>query len=154
MRIRKDRGKGRSRRGTAAVELAVCLLPLMTIVMGILETGRLMMVQEQLINSAREGARLGVLGGSTMGTSTSTGPYEVNYRVRQSLAGAQIPTSAATIAIVDLDDSTITDLTQSTAGDRIQVTISVPFRQVAWAAPWFFGNATLTGASVMRKEAP
>jgi Flp pilus assembly protein TadG len=122
--------------------------------MGILETGRLMMVQELIINSAREGARLAALGGSTVGTNTSTGSYEVNYCVRQSLAGAQIPASAATITITDLDNSTITDLPQSNTGDRIQVTVSVPFKQVAWSSPWFFGNATLTGSSIMRKEAP
>ena len=59
-----------------------------------------MMVQEQIVNAAREGARLAALGGSTMGSSSSTGANEVNYRVRQYLTAAQI-TSGVTITISD-----------------------------------------------------
>jgi Flp pilus assembly protein TadG len=104
----------RRRRGVAAVEFAVVLLPLMTIVMGIIECGRLMSAEEILINASREGARLAVLGGSTIGTDTSTGPHEVKYRVRQSLDGGAITSSAAHIAINDLDQLTgFTDLPQA-----------------------------------------
>src|SRR3954453_1092179 len=143
MRINKDR----RRKGTAAVELAVSVMPLMIIVMGIFEGGRLMMVQEQIVNAAREGARLAALGGPTMGSSTSTGANEVNYRVRQYLAAAQI-TSGVTITISDLDSPGITDLSQAGAGDRIQVAVSVPFKNVAWCPPWFFGGATLSTACI------
>src|SRR3954470_19447843 len=93
----------RPRRGTAAVELAVSIMPLMIIVMGVFEGGRLMMVEEQIVNAAREGARLAALGGSTMGSSSGTGSTEVNYRVRQYLSAAQI-TSGVTITISDLDN--------------------------------------------------
>ena len=145
--------RARPRRGTAAVELAVSIMPLMIIVMGVFEGGRLMMVEEQIVNAAREGARLAVLGGSTMGSSSGTGATEVNYRVRQYLAAAQI-TNGVTITITDLDDPAITDLPQAAAGDRIQVGVAVPFKNVAWCPPWFFGNATLSSVCIMRKEAP
>ena len=125
----------RRRTGAAAVEFAVVLLPLMTIVMGIIECGRLMSAEEILINASREGARLAVLGGSTMGTSTSTGQYEVNYRVRQYLDGAAVSSAAATITITDLDNKGITDLPQANPGDRIQVLVSIPFTSVAWSTP-------------------
>jgi Flp pilus assembly protein TadG len=128
-------------------------MPLMIIVMGIFEGGRLMMVNEQIVNAAREGARLAALGGSTMGSSTSSGQYEVNGRVRQYLDAAQI-TTGVTITITDLDNPGITDLPQSSAGDRIQVAVSVPFKNVAWCPPWFFGGATLSTACIARKEAP
>jgi Flp pilus assembly protein TadG len=140
-------------KGTAAVELAVSIMPLMIIVMGIFESGRLMMVEEQIVNAAREGARLAALGGSTIGSSTGTGPYEVSYRVRQYLAAAQISTGVS-VAVTDLDNSDATDLPQSSAGDRIQVAVTVPFKNVAWCPPWFFGGATLSGTCIMRKEAP
>src|SRR3954454_15574785 len=104
MRVKKLR----PRKGTAAVELAVSIMPLMIIVMGIFEGGRLMMVQEQIVNAGREGARLAALGGSTIGTTTSNGATEVNYRVRQYLSAAQI-TSGVTITISDLDNPGIAD---------------------------------------------
>ena len=126
----------------------------MVIVMGIFEGGRLMMLQEQLVNAAREGARLAVLGGSTTGTSSSTGPYEVNHRVRGYLNAAQIPTDYVAITVSDLDNATASDLPQASPGDRIQVGVSVPFARVAWVTPWFFGDATLNAACIMRKEAP
>ncbi len=146
--------KGRRRRGAAAVEFAVVLLPMMTIVMGIIECGRLMSAEAILVNAAREGARLAVMSGSTEGTSTSTGANEVNYRVRQFLDAAAVPSGAATIAISDLDQPSITDLTSASPGDRIQVSVSIPFSSVAWSTPWFFGHSTLSVNSIMRKEAP
>ena len=45
------------RRGAAAVEFAFCLPFLVTILLGIIEMGRLMMVKEILVNCARDGAR-------------------------------------------------------------------------------------------------
>jgi Flp pilus assembly protein TadG len=145
----------RSRRhGATAVELAVALIPLTTIVMGILESGRLMSAQEVMVNAAREGARLAVLGGSVMGSSSTTGSNEVNYRVRQYLDGGSVPSSTATITISDLDIPGITDLPQASPGDRIQVQVSIPFNRIAWCTPWFFGDATLLANSIMRKEAP
>ena len=136
------------------MEMAVSLIPLTMILVGIFEGGRLMMVQEQAVNAAREGARLAVLGGATIGTPSGTGPNDVSYRVREYLAAAQVPTSGVTISVTDLDRMTITDLPQASVGDRIQVGVSVPFADVAWMTPWFFGQATVKAACVMRKEAP
>src|SRR5436309_2178947 len=88
-------GRSNRRLGAAAVELAVALPPLMAILMGVLEGGRLMSAEEIVVNAAREGARLAALGGSTMGTSTSTGATEVNYCVRQYLSSGGISTTSA-----------------------------------------------------------
>jgi Flp pilus assembly protein TadG len=136
------------------VEFAVVLLPLMTIVMGIIESGRLMSVEAIVANASREGARLAVMSGATIGTSTSTGSSEVNYRVREYLDAASLPSSAATITVTDLDQPSIADLTQASAGDRISVTTSIPFTSVALCTPWFFGKAVITMSCVMRKESP
>jgi Flp pilus assembly protein TadG len=146
--------KRRRRKGAAAVEFALVLLPIWTIVMGIIECGRLMSAETILVNAAREGARLAAMSGSTMGSSTSTGASEVNYRVRQFLDSAAIPSGAATITTSDLDQPGISDLNYASAGDRIQVAVSIPFSSVAWSTPWFFGRSTLSVSSIMRKEAP
>jgi Flp pilus assembly protein TadG len=148
------KNKTKLRFGAAAVEFAISLPLLMAVFMGVLESGRLMSALEIVVNAAREGAPLAVLGGSTIGTSTSTGSSEVNYRVREYFNSGGLSTSSATITVTDLDNSTITDLPQASTGDRIQVTVSVPFASVAWCTPWFFGSAKLTATSVMRKESP
>jgi Flp pilus assembly protein TadG len=135
------------------VECALILPFLMLVVLGIIECGQVMTAQEVITNSAREGARLASLGGSTIGTSTSTGANEVNYRVRGYLDSGGVASSAATISVTDLDGA-VSDLPQSNTGDRIQVSVSVPFNRIAWSTPWFFGGATLSNSSIMRKESP
>jgi Flp pilus assembly protein TadG len=125
----------------------------MMLVLGIIECGQVMSAEEVITNATREGARLASLGGSTMGTSTSTGANEVNYRVRSSLDAGGVSSSQATVTITDLAGA-VTDLTQANTGDEIQVSVSVPFSKIAWSTPWFFGNATLSSSSIMRKESP
>jgi hypothetical protein len=126
----------------------------MTIVMGIIECGRLMMVEEVTVNATREGARLSTLSGATIGSSSSTGSSEVTYRVLSFLTAANIPTSSVTVTVTDLDNSGISDLTSASTGDRIQVQTSMPYTSVALFPPWFFGNATISSTSIMMKEAP
>ena len=136
-----------------AVETALILPFLMMVILGIIECGQVMTSQEVITNASREGARLGSLGGSTIGTSTSTGVNEVNYRVRSSLDAGGISSSAATITVTDLTGS-VSDLTSANVGDEIQVSVSVPFSKIAWSTPWFFGGAVLSNSSIMRKESP
>jgi Flp pilus assembly protein TadG len=151
--IVRARPRERVRRGAVAVECALILPFLMMVILGIIECGQVMTSEEIITNASREGARLASLGGSTIGTSTSTGANEVNYRVRSYLIAGGIPSSAATITVTDLDGA-VSDLPLSTTGDRIQVTASVPFKKIAWSTPWYFGSATLTSSSIMRKENP
>jgi Flp pilus assembly protein TadG len=146
--------KAKRRRASAAVELAVSMIPLSFVVMGIVEGGRLMWVEELTANAAREGARLAVLGGSTIGTNSSSGSTEVNYRVRSYLTASGISTASATVTVTDLDNAAISDLTSASAGDRIKVSVSLPFSSVALGTTWYFTNATISASSVMRKEAP
>jgi Flp pilus assembly protein TadG len=149
----RARPRERVRRGAVAVECALILPFLMMVVLGIIECGQVMTDQEIITNATREGARLASLGGSTIGTSTSTGSNEVMYRVRSYLDAGGVASSAATITVTDLNGA-VTDLPQSNAGDRIQVSASVPFNKIAWSTPWFFGGATLSSSSIMRKESP
>src|SRR5262245_58450199 len=53
--------RGRERRGVAAVEFAVMATLLFTLVFGMIEVGRGMMVAEMLNNAARNGCRVAVL---------------------------------------------------------------------------------------------
>ena len=48
----------KNRRGAVAVEAAMTLPLLLTLMLGVWEVGRMIQVQQILVNAAREGARL------------------------------------------------------------------------------------------------
>src|SRR5438046_2996127 len=54
-----------ARRGVALVEMALVLPIFITVVLGIVEFGRAMMVSQLVTNAAREGARLSIIDGTT-----------------------------------------------------------------------------------------
>ena len=55
----------KKRRGAAAVEFAVVAPIFLLLVFGMIEYGRMVMVQQVLTNASREGARCAVLDGAT-----------------------------------------------------------------------------------------
>ena len=126
----------RSRRGAAATEFAVVAPVFFLMVIGFLEFGRAMMVQQVLINASRVGARQAIT------TSGTTG--EVQTVVQDYTAGVAVPG----VSVVVSPDPAAAD-----PGDAITVTTSVAFSDVSWMpAPWFLGDTTLTASSQMRKE--
>lgn len=127
------------RRGVAAVEMAIVLPVLLLILIGMIESSRMLMVSQVLTNAAREGCRMGVINGRTTA--------DVEARVNQILADARI--NGATIV-------TTPGAVQTTSlGDPVTVTITVDFQQVSWlASPFLYQNATLTGSATMSSERP
>jgi Flp pilus assembly protein TadG len=123
--------------GASAVEFAVVSPVFMLLVFGMIEYGRMVMVQQLLTNAAREGARVGVLD-----SSTST---EVTNAVKNYLTAAKITTPTVTCSP--------TNPSSATYGQSVTVTVSVPFSQVSWLpSPMFLGGKTLTAQSAMRRE--
>src|SRR3954463_14275383 len=89
------------RRGTAAVEFALVAPLFVLLVFGMIEYGRMVMVQQLLVNAAREGARVGVLDGST-GTSVTTAVN--NYLQPAGITTASVlivPTTPSSAAAAD-----------------------------------------------------
>ncbi len=126
-----------NRRGAAAVEFAIVAPVFFLLIFGMIEYGRLVMVQQLLTNAAREGARRGVLDGST----TS----EVSTAVTNYLAGASV--NGATV--------TVTPNPPSSAGfgEPVTVAVSIGFNRVSWLpSPMFLGGRTLTASATMRRE--
>jgi Flp pilus assembly protein TadG len=131
------RSRPRQRGGAAAVEFAFVAPVLFMLVFGMIEFGRMVMVQQVLTNASREGCRVGILDGSSSSDVTTT--------VNNYLTSANINT--ATITIDPADPSS------AGAGDSVTVTVSVDFEDVTWLpTAWFLGNQTLTAATVMRRE--
>lgn len=126
----------RKRRGTAAVEFALVAPVFFLLVLGMIEYGRMVMVQQVITNASREGARAAVLDGATWN--------EVQTVVTGYLQSGSI--SGATCPQPDNFDT-------AKFGDPITITVSVPFDQVSWLpSPMYLGGKTLTATTVMRRE--
>lgn len=127
----------RNRRGAAAVEFAVIAPLFFVLVFGMIEFGRMIMVQQVITNASREGARMGVLDGSTTTT--------VQSAVQTYLQGAAVRGAQVTVN---------PDPPSSAAyGDPVTVSVSISFNQVSWLpSPMFLGGQALSATTVMRRE--
>ena len=127
------------RRGATLVEFAIVAPLLFLLILGMLELGRMVMVEQFLTHAAREGARRGILEQATAS--------DVETVVADYLSGGTI--SGTTITVSP------TELTDIGSRDPVSVSISVPYDQVSWLpAPWFLSGVTLSGNCVMRGERP
>ena len=134
--VRRRSTKKRRRRGIAATEFAIVAPVFFLMVIGFIEIGRALMVQQVLINASRVGARMA----STTG-STSSG---VQSAVQDYTTSVAVP--GVTVAVSP-------NPATAASGTVITVTTSVGFNSVSWmSSPWFMGGKTLTSTSKMRKE--
>jgi Flp pilus assembly protein TadG len=128
----------KKRRGASAVEFAVVAPVFLLLVFGMIEYGRMVMVQQVITNASREGARKAVLDGSTAS--------DVQSVVDIYLENGSVP--GATITLDPADPS------QAAFGDPVTVTVAVDFSQVSWLpTPMYLGGKTLSATTVMRREA-
>jgi Flp pilus assembly protein TadG len=128
--------KRAKRRGVAATEFAIVAPVFFLMVIGFLEFGRALMVQQVLINASRVGAR--------QASITAATTAEVEAAVEDFTEGLAVP---------GVDVSVSPNPSSAVAGTAITVTASVPFSEVSWmSSPWFLGGKTLSASSQMRKE--
>ena len=116
------------RRGSAAVELALTLPLIIAMLSGLWEVGRVIEVQGVMANAAREAARQAATG---QYTNAQVQQIALNYMK----AGLNDTTGTMTanlgVTVVDLNSPGI-DATAATSLDPIQVTLTVPFKDVRW----------------------
>jgi len=127
----------KKRLGVAAVEFAVVAPLFFLLLLGMIEIGRMVMVQQIITNASREGARIGVLDGATTANVVNT--------VNSFLNGGGV--GSATV--------TVTPDPPSDAGfdEPVTVTVRVPFSQVSWLpTPMFLGDVQLAAVTTMRRE--
>jgi Flp pilus assembly protein TadG len=124
------------RRGAAAVEFAIVLPVFVILVFGMIEYGRMVMVQQVITNASREGARTAVLDGAT---TTSVQAAVTSYLTDAKISGgtANVNPSPASAG----------------SGDPITVTVNIPFSAVSWLpSPMYLGGKTLSASTTMRRE--
>jgi len=119
------------------VEFAVVAPLFFLLVFGMIEYGRMIMVQQILTNGSREGARLAVLDGiSTSDVQTAVDSY---------LAGAGIAGAGVSVAT---NPPVAPDFAES-----MTVTVTIPFDQVSWLpSPMFLDSYQMTANTTMRRE--
>jgi len=129
------------RRGASAVEFAIVAPVFFLLIFGMIEYGRLVMVQQILTNATREGARRAVLQDATLSA--------VKTVVKNYLTNASINGNDPNLVI-----NVVPDPQLATANDEsITVSLTLPFKDVSWLpAPMFLKNTNLNASSVMRRE--
>ncbi len=124
------------RRGAAVTEFAIVAPVFFLMVIGFIELGRALMVQQVLVNASRVGARQAI---TTTGTTAAAESAVTEY--------------ASGVAVPGVVVSVSPNPASAAPGTLITVTTSVAFNEVSWMpAPWFLGGKTLTSSSKMRKE--
>ena len=149
--LRPLRPQPARRRGAALVEAAIVLPLFLMVILGIVEFGRAMMVGQLVTNGAREGARRAILYGSE--------EPEVRSHVADFLsqaAGIHSSVVAMDVAVTagpDHDGPPPTGLADAQSGDRVSVTVSVPWGEVSWGVMRYLAaGETFDGVATMRHE--
>ena len=105
------------------VEMAVCFPVFVLILMGIIEFGRAMSINQMLNSASRMGCRAAILDGSSNSSVTSI----VKQHVTNTLGCQQ---SSVTVAISVTDGqsgNTLSDVAAASTGDLIELDVSVAF---------------------------
>jgi Flp pilus assembly protein TadG len=114
------------RKGSAVVELAVCLAVLLILAMGTMETTDLIFLKQRLKTAAYEGARTATAPGQTAATALAAANSVLQQR--------KINSGSATINPANVSQSTAT-------GTTVTVTVSAPFSSNSYMKPYVLGGA-------------
>jgi Flp pilus assembly protein TadG len=119
----------RARRGgAAAVELALTLPLMISILTGLWEVSRVVEVQQILYNAAREAARQAATGQYTNAQVQQIALTYLQFGLNDT-SGTM--TATATVTVTDLTNPG-TDVSNATTLDQLQVVVSIPFSSVRW----------------------
>ncbi|HEY2783955.1 MAG TPA: TadE/TadG family type IV pilus assembly protein [Fimbriiglobus sp.] len=146
------------RSGTAAVEMAIVFSTvILPILVGVMEVGRLVQVQQIVANAAREGARLAAQAQtlSSDGTITqfkaNTGNPSVQSAAYQYLIGAgltKLTSSDVTVTFAyTAPRSDGLTATEPYEGEKLQpfdVTVTVQYEKLKWINLGFIGTTSLS----------
>jgi Flp pilus assembly protein TadG len=141
------RGASKDRRAMVAVEAAVVMPVLLVLMLGVWEVGRLIQVNQVIVNSAREGARLAA-GGYVNGTPVTASM--VQQAVKDYMTSAGLPAAAVSGAQVNLVCQASPSWTDPSAAlplDKFQINVVIPagaaFNSLRWTP------ATITSVAQM-----
>src|SRR5262249_23278390 len=124
----------------ALVELAVVFPVLLTIIMGMVEMGRLGMVAQLMTTAARDGCRVAVINAKTQ--------TDVENRISSVLTSGGIKKYT-----ISYSPATWTSVKASDSSNFISVTVTTNYSDVTWLpSVWFLKGAKVTGAATLSSE--
>ena len=133
-----------ARRAVAVVEFAL-VAPLVTLLlMGLLEVGRMVQINQILMNAAREGARQASSGQYNCTTVNTTVTNYLNAAGITNLSGLQVQVANLTSKSVGPHThGSVNDYDPSQAAwmDQLQVNVSLPYQNVQWISFGLFTNS-------------
>ncbi len=137
------------RNGAALVEMALVLPVFLTVVLGIMEFGRAMMVSNLVANAARQGARLSVTAGSTNESVTTEVQSFMTEAIGVSSGNVNV-TITVTAAAGNPDP--VNNVANAKRGDTCKIHVTVPFNSVSLVAADHLAGLSLVGHCAMRHE--
>jgi Flp pilus assembly protein TadG len=124
-----------SRSGVSAVEFAIVAPIFFLFVFGLIEFGRMMMVQQSLTNAAREGCRTAVL-------ATTRNSSDVEADVRDYLQAVMRNASDSGEVRVTVPSG----LANAPSGTKLSVSVEVDYDDVSWVPVSYLGLNPTIGA--------
>jgi Flp pilus assembly protein TadG len=143
------RGDLRRHRGIATVEMALLLPVLVTIMLGMFELSRAIMVKQLLTGAARKGCRTGIL--SPYGNSDIISDV-TNVMRDNGLDNTKFnpPTiGAVNITVTDPNGNTLPDALDAPTGSVVTVTVVVPMSSVKWVSSFFLTNSMVESDTIV-----
>lgn len=137
MKLTQSCSRHPRRLGAAAVEFALVAPLFLMLLLGIIEFGRGLMVQQLLVNATRAGAREAALPGSTSAS--------VESRMIEFL-------SACSVTLTEDDVSITPDPETTGGGESITVSVEIPYSRIGWIPGSFLSDVTLRASTMMRSE--
>jgi Flp pilus assembly protein TadG len=130
------------------VEVAVCFPVFLLILIGIIEFGRAMSVNQLLNSGARIGCRAAILDGST-----NTAVSNIVKQHVSSTVGCNESNVTVTITITSgTTGATVSTLSAAKTSDVIEIDVAVPFANVSWAVTRWLSSASVRGECSMQHE--
>jgi len=150
------------RAGATAIEFAVVAPVIFTLIFGIIELGRALMIEHLLAEVSRDAARYAVVAEGSNQTTSNIQTYATGRLTAYGITTTNTP-------IVSVDDNSATDLSTATGpsqktgstnfgkygtGSEITVKVQVKFSEVTWLpfAEFMAGNTTLSGQYTLRRD--
>jgi Flp pilus assembly protein TadG len=140
------------RRGAAAVEFAVVAPILVTIMMGLIQSGRGYEAKNLLEGAAREGARFAAMDRTKMANTGLTTNQKLATDVKNFLSTNGIPKQNVTVTVKDADHPTADFNLDDPNNDLklFQVNVSVKYSDVSFTAVSASKDYALTASVVFR----
>ncbi|HEY3394327.1 MAG TPA: TadE/TadG family type IV pilus assembly protein [Lacipirellulaceae bacterium] len=136
-----NRKKRTTRSGVAAVEFALVAPIFFLLVFGVIEFGRMMMVQQSLTNAAREGSRVAIL-------PTTKNGSDVESRIRDYLQSVMANANSGEVRV-----TVPGNLGTVTSGATLTVSVEVDYMDVSWVPIGYLGlNPTIAASQMGIRE--